>query len=58
MGIILGLSHLFPFFHPAPKSAYFELIYGGYTGVALPVPIPNTEVKYAKADDTRFIPGK
>ena len=28
--------------------------HGDYTGVAPPVPIPNTEVKYAKADDTSF----
>ena len=25
---------------------------GGYAGVVPPVPIPNTEVKYSKADDS------
>ncbi len=30
------------------------LVYGGYTGIVPPVPIPNTEVKYTKADDSGF----
>jgi hypothetical protein len=29
-----------------------EINYGGYTRIAPPVPIPNTEVKYPKADDS------
>ena len=29
-----------------------ELCCGGYSGIVPPVPIPNTEVKYAKADDS------
>ncbi len=32
--------------------AILWLIQGGYTGVVPPVPIPNTEVKVAKADDS------
>ena len=36
----------------------FEHRDGDYTEVAPPVPIPNTEVKYLKADDTRFNLGK
>ena len=31
---------------------------GDYTGVVPPVPIPNTEVKYSKADDSRVFPAK
>ena len=33
---------------------YVELRGGDYTEVVPPVPIPNTEVKYLKADDSVF----
>jgi len=29
-----------------------ELVYGDYAGAVPPVPIPNTEVKCSKADDS------
>jgi len=35
-----------------------ELCCGSYTDVVPPVPIPNTEVKYVKADDSRIFPAK
>ena len=41
----------YPFFLERPSG-------GGYTGVVPPVPIPNTEVKYSKADDSWFSPAK
>ena len=31
---------------------------GGHSGEAIPVPIPNTEVKLSNADDTAFRGGK
>ena len=31
---------------------------GGHSGEAIPVPIPNTEVKLSNADDTAFVVGK
>ncbi len=31
---------------------YRNKIFGGYTGGVTPVPIPNTEVKLSRADDT------
>ncbi len=31
---------------------YRHTIFGGYTGGVTPVPIPNTEVKLSRADDT------
>ena len=59
MATIPGVSHLVPILsNPVPKFSICGLIHGSYTGVALPVPIPNTEVKYAKADDTRLNLGK
>ena len=34
------------------------IIAGGHGGEAIPVPIPNTEVKLSCADDTAFVAGK
>ena len=38
-----------------PKRGYK---FGGNAGVDPPDPIPNSEVKYSKADDTGFVLGK
>ena len=35
-------------------SVFKRRLSGGYTGIAPPVPIPNTEVKYTKADGSSF----
>jgi hypothetical protein len=37
------------------RSALFKNVPGGLTGGATPVPIPNTEVKPSKADDTAAV---
>ncbi len=40
--------------NPAPKQKILKsyLMIGDYTGVVPPDPIPNSEVKYVKADDS------
>ena len=34
------------------------MLSGGHSGEAIPVPIPNTEVKLSYADDTDLVSGK
>ena len=38
-----------------PKSINFSEVPGGLAGGVTPVPIPNTEVKPSKADDTAAV---
>ena len=47
-------SHLFIFLLSRPKglSLFLALNAGGHSGVVIPVPVPNTEVKHPYADDT------
>ena len=43
---------------PRTKTKISNISYlanGGYTGIVPPVPMPNTEVKYTKADDIEFL---
>jgi hypothetical protein len=42
----------------APPLLVLALNAGGHGGEAIPVPIPNTEVKLSYADDTGVSPGK
>lgn len=35
-----------------PSTGALDIVSGGYSGVDPPVPIPNTEVKHARADGT------
>ena len=67
--IILSVILTF-YIHSVPDSVHAEnasygfpcfdmfIIAGGHSGEAIPVPIPNTEVKLSCADDTGFVPGK
>ena len=41
--------------NPEPRTQNSKEVPGGITGGATPVPIPNTEVKPSKADDTAAV---
>ena len=67
--IILSVRKAF-YIHSVPDSVHASnasygflcfdklIIAGGHGGEAIPVPIPNTEVKLSYADDTAFVVGK
>ena len=40
------------------QAGVVEYRYGDYTEVVPPDPIPNSEVKYLKANDSGFVPRK
>lgn len=52
------ITHKLFFLRSYKTLSKSHLVNGGYTGIAPPDPFPNSEVKYAKADDTWFFLGK